>query len=321
MKGLIASYVLDGAGGGQQLDASGIERWRPGDGVLWVHLDYGHAEAQTWLADDSGLTPLVREALLAHDPRPRSLRQGNGVLVVIRGINSNAHADPEDMVSLRVWLEAERVISVRHRTFKPTRQLRQRIAAGTGPTCAGELLHQLYDLTLGDIAALVDCLDAEVDLLEDQVLDGHEEDVRHKLSLLRRQFITLRRHINPQRLTIAQLPAHALDWLTDVDRLNLGEAAEKQGRIIEELDSARERAVVTNEELEGRLSQMLDRRLYVLSLIAAISLPLGILTGLLGVNVGGIPMRTNPYGFLVTCAVLVLLSLGLLALFRRLKWL
>jgi zinc transporter len=65
----------------------------------------------------------------------------------------------------------------------------------------------------------------------------------------------------------------------------------------------------------------MDRRLYVLSLIAAVSLPLGILTGLLGVNVGGIPMRDSAYGFLVTCVVLVLLSFGLLYLFRRLRWL
>ena len=321
MNGLIAAYLLDRAGGGRQIEAAEIEGRKPEDGLLWVHLDYGEAEARAWLENGAGLSRVVSEAMLAHDPRPRSLRQGEGLLVVIRGINSNAHADPEDMVSLRIWLEADRVISVRHRSFQPIRAMRRRIAQGTGPTSPGDLLHQLYDLTLADIATLVDNLDAEVDRLEDQVLDGTTENLRHQLSLLRRQFITLRRHVYPQRQTIDRLPSHTVGWLTDIDRLNLGEAAEKQGRTIEELDSARERAAVTNEELEGRLSQLLDRRLYVLSLIAAISLPLGILTGLLGVNVGGIPMRTSPYGFAVTCGVLVLLSLGLLWLFRKLEWL
>lgn len=322
MKGLIAAYVLDGEGGGARIEREAAERWTPERGMLWVHMDYAEAEASTYLEHHAGLSPLVREALLAHDPRPRSLRQGDGMLLVIRGINDHAQANPEDMISLRLWMEKDRVISLRHRKVKSVEQVWKRLDAGEGPRRSADLLHELYDLTLADIATLVDRLDAEVDAIEDEVIEEQEtDDVRRRLALVRRQFITLRRHVNPQRITLAGLPNQELSWFNDIDRLNFGEAAEKQSRIIEELDSARERAMVTHEELEGRLSQLMDRRLYVLSLIAAISLPLGILTGLLGVNVGGVPLKENPYGFVLTCGFLVLLSLGLLYLFRKLKWL
>lgn len=321
MDGLIAAYVLDCEGGGELCEAERLGSWVPEDGLLWVHLDYAAEGARQWLEQEADLTPLVQEALLAHDPRPRALRQGDGLLLVIRGINSNEQAAPEDMVSLRLWVEKDRVISLRHRKFGAVGKLRERIEEGNGPCRPSEMLHHLYDMTLVDIATLADRLDAAVDVIEDEVLEEHEDDVRHRLALVRRQFITLRRHINPQRITLAGLGRQDLSWLTDIDRLNLGEAHEKQCRIIEELDSARERAAVTNEELAGQLSELMDRRLYVLSLIAAVSLPLGILTGLLGVNVGGMPMEHNPYGFAVTCGLLFLLSFGLLYLFRRLKWL
>lgn len=57
--------------------------------------------------------------------------------------------------------------------------------------------------------------------------------------------------------------------------------------------------------------------MYVLSLVAAIFLPLGLLTGLLGINVGGIPGTESPWAFtVVTCG---LVALGLVAAFRRLR--
>jgi len=80
------AVVLDGTGGGAALGWDGVARWRPVDGVLWMHLDYTSPEVRDWLATSSGLDPVVREALSDRDPRPRALAIGAALLVVVRGI-------------------------------------------------------------------------------------------------------------------------------------------------------------------------------------------------------------------------------------------
>ena len=92
-------------------------------------------------------------------------------------------------------------------------------------------------------------------------------------------------------------------------------------RFVEELDSARDRVAITQEELNNRLSEQMNKAMYVLSIVAAIFLPIELLTGLLGINVGGIPGSENKWAFLIVTFFLILIALLLIGLFRRIKWL
>ena len=77
---------------------------------------------------------------------------------------------------------------------------------------------------------------------------------------------------------------------------------------------------VIQEELLSQLSEQLNQRTYVLSVVAAIFLPLGFLTGLLGINVGGIPGAESPYGFVVfTLLLLVIVGIQLWYFIRK-RW-
>lgn len=75
-------------------------------------------------------------------------------------------------------------------------------------------------------------------------------------------------------------------------------------RYVEGLDALRERAAVTNDELSTRLAEAMNRRMYILSVVAAVFLPLGLITGLLGVNVGGLPGTHNEWGFWIVTGLL-----------------
>jgi zinc transporter len=318
--GLICAFALDGAGGARELDWDGVRDHDPDDGVLWVHLDYAAEDAGLWLEHDSGLDRLTRSALLAEDPRPRVLSVGDAMMMIIRGVNLNEGADPEDMVSLRIWIEERRVITMRHRRFNAIKALRQSIHDGRAPTSAGDLLADVVERILHRIARVVDKLDDDVDDLEDQVLSARDTTLRTALARFRRQAIALRRFIAPQREVLGRLQTERTPWLSDLDRSRLRESADRLLRSIEELDAAKERAMVTQEELANRMSELMNQRLYTLSLVAAIFLPLGFLTGVLGVNVAGIPGTTWDWAFVVMCSGMVLLGVVQLWLFRRLGW-
>ena len=317
---LIASYILDGLGGGTLIDCDGITDWSEDQGLLWVHLDYTCADTEEWLREDSGLDELVVSALISDDPRPRSAVMKDGLLVALRGVNMNPGADPEDMVSIRLWINKNRIISTRRRKLLSVVDLRQAIEQGDGPKTTGEFLVELSTRLVGRMANVVDDIENEADSLEEEVLLAQGYQLRPKISELRREAISLRRYLAPQREAMSRLYNERVPWLSDMDRMRLREVADSTMRYIEDLDAARERAIVIQEELMSRISEQMDKRMYVLSMVAAVFLPLGFLTGLLGINVGGIPGAEYKEAFYIFCGILLSVSIFQVYIFKKLKW-
>ena len=315
-EGLVSIITLDGNGGGSSMTPEDLFAGPPAAGILWVHIDYGQEEGRRWLEQHSGLSEIAVEALLADEPRPRSLVTGDALLVILRGVNSNAGSDPEDMVSLRMWLEAGRIITVRRRRLASIQDVRELIEQGNGPRDSGEFLQELVDRLLDRIGETVGDVDDLADELEDAVLSIEGRELRPKLGSLRRQAIALRRYIAPQRDAVARLQVEKVSWLKDIDRGRLREAADRITRYVEDLDAARDRVAVTQEELSNRLAEEMNRTMFLLSVVAAIFLPLGLLTGLLGINVGGLPGTESPYAFTIVSVSLVVIAAVLAAWFR-----
>ena len=224
------------------------------------------------------------------------------------------------MVAIRLWVDNERIISTRERVLYSARDIAERLDAGKGPADTADFLVTLADHIVWRINDTVDqCEDLVADL-EEQVLEAGSSSLRFDLATVRRQTITLRRYLAPQRDAFAKLITEKIAWFDDDSRLRLREVGDRLIRNIEDLDAVRERAAVTQEELLSRLSDQINTRMYVLSVVAAIFLPLGFLTGLLGINVGGIPGTDNPWAFLIFLLFIIVIFIGQMLWFRSKKW-
>ena len=160
-----------------------------------------------------------------------------------------------------------------------------------------------------------------MDSIEEQIVAQSEVVRRSELANLRRESILLRRYLAPQREAMARLVVEKTNLFTDNDRMHLRESTDRLIRYIEELDSVRDRAAVIQEELSNQRAEEMNKRMYVLSMVAAVFLPLGFLTGLLGINVGGIPGADNKFAFLIFSVLLVVVIVVQLFLFKKKKWL
>jgi zinc transporter len=316
--GLAHAYLLDGRGGGAQLDWAGIERWAAGDGPLWLNLDYSAPDAAHWLS--SNIAPLVRDALLDDDPRPRAVPHGDALLLIVRAINLNQGAEPEDMLSIRAWIEPRRVLTLRHRQSRSLKAIAAELQAGTGPTSVGELTALLVERVLEYIATRVDTLSDVIAACEDQVLVETRGELRTQLADQRRRAIALRRFLAPQREAFGKLAQIQVPWLDPTSRGRILESADRMTRTVEELDAARDRAAVTQEELQSKIGEATNQRLYVLSVITSVFLPLGFVCSLLGVNVGGVPLQRDDWAFWALCAGLALVVTIQIWFFRRRGW-
>jgi zinc transporter len=320
-QGLLHACVLDGKGGAESVDWDGVRAWTADQGVLWIHLDYGKKAARSWLRQESGIDPVSCSALLAEETRPRAALKDDALLLNLRGANLNPGAEPDDMISLRLWVEERRVVTLRRRRLRAIPDVRESLEQGKGPRDAGDLLIDIIDRLLARMADCLNNLDDLIDGLDERILEGPTATLRADISNLRRQAIALRRYLAPQRDAVARLYAERVSWLGDLHREHLRELADRTTRRVEDLDEARERAAVAHEELASRLTEQMNRTMYILAIVAAIFLPLGLLTGLLGINVGGMPGEGDPSAFWIVCGALAVVAGIQLWLFRRMHWL
>ncbi len=318
--GLIVGLLLDGKGGARAVEWPEIRAWTPEAGVLWLHLNRTKEDAEHYIRHEAGLDDVVVDALLAPDTRPRVAPQGPGLIVNLRGVNFNPGADPEDMISLRLWIQKRRIITTRARRLMATRDVEERLTRGVGPKDEVDCLFELAQALLARVGHVVEELSDAVDGLEDQVVSGDVDTVRENLGEARKRAIAIRRHLAPQREALARLTGEKHEMLDAIDAVHFRELADETTRYIEELDSVRERASVVQDEVLNRLTERQNRNSYVLTIVAAIMLPLSFITSLFGVSVSGIPFASDPNAFWVLLGILAVLVALEVAVFKWTKW-
>lgn len=312
--------VFDGNGGARRLTADGLARWRPADGILWVDMLLTKKESREWLARDGGFDDTTLDILLAGETRPRFQSSDQGLILVVRAVNLNPGAEPEDMMAVRIWVSANRIITSRRRRVMSVEDVEQSLIKGEGPTSPGAFVVALLERITDRIGDVVETIGDDMENLDSRTATDDVIDLRQELGDLRRQMATIRRFLAPQRDALDRVYRQTGGFLTNDESLQLREEADRLTRYVEDLDLAREHALVVQEEMLNRVAQEQNDRVYLLSVVAAIFLPLTFVTGMLGMNVGGLPGINSPYGFIVSTALMILLGIGLTMLFKFKKW-
>ncbi|TDV58334.1 zinc transporter [Pseudomonas graminis] len=321
--GLVHALVLDGKGGARSIPRTALDglQLEPHESV-WLHWDRSHPQTQTWLRKTSGLSEFVCDLMLEENTRPRLLAlPDNELLLFLRGINLNPGAEPEDMVSVRIFAAAQRVISLRLRSLRATDELIASLNEGKGPKTASELLLYLAQFLTDKVQAVVSELTELVDDMEERI-DADERYLPEHGNMvhIRRRAAGLRRFLAPQREIYAQMTRSKMPWFVEDDADYWNELNNSLTRYLEELELTKERVGLVLEAEDRRRNERMNRTIYRFGVITGIFLPMSFLTGLLGINVGGIPGSENPYGFVYACLLILAVAVGQMWLFKRLRW-
>ncbi|MEL7690514.1 zinc transporter ZntB [Citromicrobium bathyomarinum] len=320
---LLFARVLDGAGGGRAVDWADIQQWQPGPGgqVLWMHLCRNQPGVYEWLQSHVGIPEPTAELLTSDQTRPRAFREDNALVATLRGINFNPGAEPEDMVSMQVWSDGVRVITLRRHPLQTPRQILAQIDCGTGPGDAGAIVTALTEAMVARMSQSIVDMNEHIDLLDDMDMDDDPEAMLTKIATIRRNCLGLKRHMGPQHVALEAISRDAPPWFEEHDRREIAETIDRLRRYLDDIDVSKESAVVLMDELRTRALASNERATYMLTIVAGIFLPLGFLTGLLGINVGGMPGVNDGHAFWWVAGLCLAIIVGLMAIFKRLEWL
>jgi len=313
----IISCQLDGKGGMIPIaEDEVIQCEQP----CWLHLNYTHRKSAEWLQSTPQIPDAVRDALAGDSMRPRVSRLGDGFMIVLRSVNHNTDARRDQLVVMRVFINDKLIVSTRRRKVSAVDEVLTDLQNGNGPIDCGSWLVDVCDALTDHTSEFIEELHDKIIELEDALLD-QRMPARGELGLLRKQLIVMRRYMAPQRDVYARLASEKLAWMDDSERRRMQEIADRLGRGLDDLDAGVARTAILADEVASAMAESMNRRTYTMSLMAMIFLPATFLTGLFGVNLGGIPGGEWKYGFSIFCLLLVALAVGVAGYLRKRHWL
>lgn len=285
----------------------------------WLHIDYSHPSVTVFLGS-LGLPERIVNSLVQPDTRPRTVVSKAGTMVFIRAINLNPGADPEDMVSLRMWIEPNRLITVRQRPLLSLQDTRSELLSNEGPTSIPDLVITIISKIADRISDYVNDIEDQLVSLEASAQVQHEPSSRSRISAIRREIAGVRRYLAPQRDALDSLYTHSITSMPEGYPYRLREQMDRMTRYLEDLDLVRERTLVLQEEWMNISMEQQNARMYALSIVALIFLPITFVTGIFGMNVAGLPGINNPDAFLFVTGTMAVISVGVIILLKIKRW-
>ncbi len=288
-------------------------------GLVWLHIDGRETEGARWLDQQEDIPSIARAALIAQETRPRAEIVGTGALLNLRSLGATPEDDPDALVSIRFWAEAGRVITVSYRTPLALDPVID-VFLGGQIADPGDLISEFAKAITTELDPHIANIGDVVDGCEVALDTSNIYSTRRKVADMRSQAINYRRFVAPQRQALDRLATAPFAWLDDDDRLHLRDSADRCARMTEELEAIRERAALMHDELTDRRAEQMDARALLISIVALIFLPLTFITGLLGMNVAGIPYANEKWAFWGVVGLCALLALVVLGWFVRAQW-
>ncbi len=285
--------------------------------VFWMHLDRNDSGLQAKL--ETLFPAHLVEAVLADEARPRYQLEEAGLLLILKGINFNPGKAAEDMVSLRCLITDNQLITLSGQELRSVAKAKKQLEQGPRHRDTWSVLGELIKAIIKGADGHLHGLSEDMGELEDGWLKKRR-DSRNKLLDMEQELLLLRRYLEPQQRMLTEMVEDCADELPRQAVRIFLEVDDRMQRVLDLLTLLRERAKLLRDDMNANRQDAMNQILYFLSIITALFLPMSVLTGYFGMNVGGLPWVEDGQGWLwVTIIMGGLLSLGALFMWWR-RW-
>ncbi|NGZ83647.1 transporter [Duganella aceris] len=323
--GLVCGYLFGRTpdGKGVPLDTDAARDWlkvreQHPEQFVWLHYNLANTASEKWLHEHTALPEEFYESL--HEG-PRSTRielVDNMLIAVVNDVLHDFSFDASDISTLWLSVDSQIVISARRKPLKAIDGLRNAVRNGEPMRSSVALLIHLLRDQADALIKIVRGAISTVDGIEDNLLAGKLTTQRAGLGSLRRVLVRLQRLLAPEPAALFRLLQRPPAWVAEIDAQELSQSTEEFSMVLADMASLQERIKLIQEEIAALTAEANNHSLFVLTVVTVLALPINIIAGLFGMNVGGIPLADAPHGFWVVVAIVASFTViaGLVA-FRR----
>jgi zinc transporter len=298
--GLVWGFQIGAGVGTMAIDAaSALAHLRqpvPGQ-FVWLHFNLSNAASERWLRANTALDEDFFAMLHQGSRSTRIELAGDALVAVVNDVLHNFSFDSADISTLWVHVTPFGVISARRKPLESIERLRQAVVRGELLRSPVELLVHLLRDQADVLVNIVRDAVARVDTTEDQLLADRLARKRDDLGPLRRVLVRLQRLLAPEPAAMFRLLQRPPPWIATDDLQDLRQATEEFTVVLTDLASLQERIKLLQEEIAARVNEDNNRSLFLLTIVTVMALPVNMIAGLLGMNVGGVPLAGHPHGF------------------------
>ncbi len=309
--GLVCGFTFGADGTGTPTDTTQALQWlaergaTSGPEFVWLHFNLSHAATARWLREHLQLSDVFHESLKEGTRSTRVELDDDTLIAVVNDVRYDFAFEPTDIATLWLSVGSRLVVTARLQPLRSIDRLRDAVRKGTRLGSSVDLLvHLMHDQ--GDVLVhIVRQTTARVDALEDKLLAGRLARKRADLGALRRVLVRLQRLLAPEPAALFRLLSLPPAWIAEADQDGLRQATEEFNVALRDMAALEERIKLLQEDIAGRVAEANNRSLFVLTIVTVLALPINMIAGLLGMNVGGIPLADHPHGFWIIVAIVV----------------
>lgn len=291
-------------------------------GPLWVDIDSTVRSQHALLEKVFKFHPLAIEDTLNPNSRVK-LEEYNGYLfIILRGVGlAESTDDPYDLetTELYCFLGPNYLVTVHAGPMASIDRVTEAIRRS--PELLGRgverALHAVLDDTIDGFFPILQQIDEFIDGLEERVFASFDESALRDIFTVKRLVLSLRRYLQPSREVMNVLTNRPSALLTTDVQLYFRDIYDHVLRINDSLDTYRELLSSTMDSYLSQVSNRLASTTKALSVVATMSLPFVVVSGMWGMNFRNIPLSDWPNGFWVLLIVQLGLGIALLYYIRR----
>jgi len=289
-------------------------------GFVWLHFNLADAGAEPWLRTHLQLVPEFYEALREHSRSTRIAEAADDLVAVVNDVAYDFSFDAAETATLWLAVGERLVISARTHPLRSIDRLRQAVKHGVRFASPVALLNHLLRDQGDVLVGIVRDATLQVDGVEDGLQAARPlHGQRAALGAMRRVLVRLQRLLAPEPGALFRLLRQPPPWIAETDLDELRQSTEEFSLVLRDLAALQERIKLLQEEIAAQVGEQTNRSLFTLTVVTVLALPINIIAGLLGMNVGGVPLAEHPHGFAIIALLVLVFSVvaGWLALRRR----